>query len=176
MEVKGHRVKKTPPAAQCWWMRKRPLHCPSSHPPRPRVGTGRGRVVWVPRPMREPTRVQCRHEALAVGQRCPVCGQGTLYALPLGWRYALTAKPSSALCATSSKSCGARRAVRFLRRDCLKVWVTRKYSAQARAVLAVGRYLLGVPGYRLQGYQAMLGVPVPDATQWEQIEAVGDCA
>src|SRR3989475_4802034 len=51
-----------------------------------------------------------------------------------------------------------------------------KYSAQARAVLAVSRYYLGVPGYRLQGYQAMLGVPVPDATQWDQIEAVGDCA
>ena len=51
-----------------------------------------------------------------------------------------------------------------------------KYSAQARAVLAVSRYYLGVPGYRLQGYQAMLGVPVPDATQWDQIEVVGDCA
>jgi len=43
-------------------------------------------------------------------------------------------------------------------------------------VLAVRRYSLGVPGYRLQGYQAMLGVPVPDATQWDQIEVVGDCA
>jgi len=51
-----------------------------------------------------------------------------------------------------------------------------KYTAQARAVLAVSRYDLGVPGYRLQGYQAMLGVPVPDATQWDQIEVVGDCA
>jgi transposase len=28
----------------------------------------------------------------------------------------------------------------------------------------------------VQGYQAMLGVPVPDATQWDQIEQVGDCA
>ena len=37
-------------------------------------------------------------------------------------------------------------------------------------------YYLGVPSYRLQGYQAMLGVPVPDATQWDQIEVVGDCA
>jgi hypothetical protein len=43
-------------------------------------------------------------------------------------------------------------------------------------VLAVSRDSLGVPGYRLQGYQAMLGVPVPDATQWDQIEVVGDCA
>jgi hypothetical protein len=29
-------------------------------------------------------RVECRHEELAVGQRCPVCGQGTLYELPAG--------------------------------------------------------------------------------------------
>jgi hypothetical protein len=51
-----------------------------------------------------------------------------------------------------------------------------KYTVQARAVLAVSRYYLGVPLYRLAGYQAMVGVPVSDATQWEQIERVADCA
>ena len=51
-----------------------------------------------------------------------------------------------------------------------------KDRPQARAVLAVSRYSLGVPGYRLQGYQAMRGGPVPEATQWEQLEVVGDCA
>src|SRR5207244_7681150 len=51
-----------------------------------------------------------------------------------------------------------------------------KYRPQARAVLAVGRYLLGLPLYRIEAYQAMLGVPVPDATQWDQIEALGDWA
>jgi hypothetical protein len=51
-----------------------------------------------------------------------------------------------------------------------------KYSPQARAVLAVGRYWLGLPLYRIEAYQPMLGVPVPDATQWDQIEQVGDCA
>jgi transposase len=51
-----------------------------------------------------------------------------------------------------------------------------KYSARARAVLVVSRYYLGLPLYRLQSYQAMLGVPVPDATQWDQIEKVGDCS
>ena len=29
-------------------------------------------------------RLACRHEELAAGQRCPVCGQGTVYALPPG--------------------------------------------------------------------------------------------
>jgi hypothetical protein len=50
-----------------------------------------------------------------------------------------------------------------------------KYSARARAVLVLGRYYLGVPLYRLEGYQAMVGVPVSDATQWDQIERVADC-
>ena len=51
-----------------------------------------------------------------------------------------------------------------------------KYSARARAVLALGRYYLGVPLYRLESYQALVGVPVSDATQWDQIEHVGNCA
>ena len=51
-----------------------------------------------------------------------------------------------------------------------------KYSARARAVLALGRYYLGLPLYRIEAYQAMLGVPVPDATQWDQIERVATVA
>jgi hypothetical protein len=39
-----------------------------------RPGTGRlGAAAYA-----GATRVECRHEELAVGQRCPVCGQGTL--------------------------------------------------------------------------------------------------
>src|SRR5262249_9811610 len=51
-----------------------------------------------------------------------------------------------------------------------------KYSPRARAVLAVSRYYLGLPFYRVEGYEAMLRVPVPDATQWDQIELVADCS
>jgi hypothetical protein len=52
---------------------------------------------------------------------------------------------------------------------------TEKYTARARAVLALARYYLGVPWYRLEGFQTLVGVPVPDATQWDQTELVGDC-
>lgn len=122
------------------------------------------------------TRVECRHEELAVGQRCPVCGQGTLYALPTGVEvridgHALLSAMRYELEKLRCSACGA------IFTAGLPAGVgEEKYSAQARAVLAVSRYYLGVPGYRLQGYQAMLGVPVPDATQWDQIEVVGDCA
>jgi hypothetical protein len=51
-----------------------------------------------------------------------------------------------------------------------------KYTARARAVLALARYYLGLPWYRLEGLQALVGVPVADATQWDQTEMVGDCS
>lgn len=137
-----------------------------------RPGTGRlGAAAYA-----GATRVECRHEELAVGQRCPVCGQGTLYALPAGVEiridgHALLSAMHYELEKLRCSACGA------IFTAGLPAGVgEEKYSAQARAVLAVSRYYLGVPGYRLQGYQAMLGVPVPDATQWDQIEVVGDCA
>jgi transposase len=34
---------------------------------------------------------------------------------------------------------------------------------------------LGLPWYRREGFQARVGVPVPEATQWDQGESVGDC-
>jgi len=137
-----------------------------------RPGTGRlGAEAYV-----GASRVECRHEELAVGQRCPVCGQGTLYALPPGVEiridgHGLLSAVHYALEKLRCSACGQ------IFTAALPAGMGEdKYSAHARAVLAVSRYYLGVPGYRLQGYQAMLGVPVPDATQWDQIEAVGDCA
>jgi transposase len=137
-----------------------------------RPGTGRlGAAAYA-----GATRVECRHEELSVGQRCPVCGQGTLYPLPAGVEIRIdgNALLSAMHYELEKLRCSA----------CGEIFTAglpegvgdEKYSAQARAVLAVSRYYLGVPGYRLQGYQAMLGVPVPDATQWDQIEAVSDCA
>ena len=137
-----------------------------------RPGTGRlGAAAYA-----GATRIECRHEELAVGQRCPVCGQGTLYQLPAGVEIRLdgNALLSAMHYALEKLRCSA----------CGQIFTAGlpqdagedKYSARARAVLAVSRYYLGLPGYRVQGYQAMLGVPVPDATQWDQIEVVGDCA
>jgi len=117
----------------------------------------------------------CRHEELAVGQRCPVCGQGRLYALPPGVEIRIdgNALLSAIRYEVEKLRCSA----------CGQVFTAKlpveagpeKYSPRARAVLALGRYYLGLPLYRVESYQAMLGVPVPDATQWDQIERVADC-
>jgi hypothetical protein len=121
-------------------------------------------------------RVECRHEELAIGQRCPVCGQGTLYELPPGVEirldgHALLSAIRYELHKLRCSACG-----QIFTAPLPEEAGTEKYSARARAVLAVSRYYLGLPLYRLEGYQQMLGVPVPDATQWEQIEQLGDCS
>jgi hypothetical protein len=49
-----------------------------------------------------------------------------------------------------------------------------QYRPRARAVLVVGRSDLGLPLDRLAGDQALLGGPIPEATQWDQSERVAD--
>jgi rubredoxin len=79
-------------------------------------------------------RVECRHEELAEGQLCPVCGQGTFYELP----------PGSAIRIDGQAMLSARRyALHKLRCSaCGQIFTANlpeavgeeKYSARARAV------------------------------------------
>jgi hypothetical protein len=136
--------------------------------------SGHGR--WGAQAYSGAARVECRHETLVVGERCPVCGRGRLYRLAPGVDLRLDghALLSAVRYGLEKLRCSA----------CGQVFTAavpaeagaEKYSARARAVLVLGRYYLGIPLYRLEGYQAMVGVPIADATQWEQIERVADCA
>jgi transposase len=137
------------------------------HPP----GHGRhGAAVYRAAPT-----VACRHEELAVGERCPACGRGSLYRLPPGVEMRLdgNALLSAVRYELEKLRCSA----------CGQIFTAsvpaaageEKYSARARAVLALTRYYLGVPWYRLEQFQALVGVPVADATQWDLVERVGDC-
>jgi transposase len=143
-------------------------------PAMPEGRPGHGR--WGAQVYKGAQHVECRHETLAAGERCPVCGRGRLYRVEPGIEVRLDGHALlSAVCYALEKfRCSA----------CGQVFTAavpaeagaEKYSARARAVLVLGRYYLGVPLYRLEGYQAMVGVPVADATQWDQIERVADCA
>ena len=120
--------------------------------------------------------VVCHHETLAIGERCPVCGRGRLYRIEPGVEmrldgHALLTAIRYELEKLRCSACG-----QVFTAAVPAEGGAEKYSARARAVLVLGRYYLGVPLYRLEGYQAMVGVPVADATQWDQIERVADCA
>jgi len=41
-----------------------------------------------------------------------------------------------------------------------------KYDTSCAAMIALLRYGCGLPHFRLEGLQASLYVPLPDATQW----------
>jgi transposase len=111
-----------------------------------------------------------------VGERCPACGRGSLYRLPPGVEMRLdgNALLSAVRYEVEKFRCSA----------CGQIFTaavpaaagTEKYTARARAVVALARYYLGLPWHRLEGFQALVGVPVPDATQWDQGEIVGDCS
>ena len=134
---------------------------------------GHGR--WGADTYRGAEHVECHHETLAAGERCPVCGRGRLYRVAPGVDIRLDGHALlSAVCYILEKfRCSACGQV-FTAATPPEVGAD-KYSARARAVLVLGRYYLGVPLYRLAGYQAMVGVPVSDATQWDQIERVANC-
>ncbi|HWS14282.1 MAG TPA: IS66 family transposase, partial [Rhodocyclaceae bacterium] len=139
-------------------------------PPARRPGHGRRGADAYP----GAERVVCRHETLAAGQRCPACGRGTLYPLPAGVEIRIDghALLSAVRYELEKLRCSA----------CGEVFTAPapddadKYSPRAKAVIALGRYYLGLPFYRLEQYQALVGVPVADATQWELAEQVADCA
>ncbi len=44
-----------------------------------------------------------------------------------------------------------------------------KYDSRAKAVIAVSRYQMGTPMYRLARFQDYVGVPLPEGTQWQLI-------
>ena len=121
-------------------------------------------------------RVVCRHETLAAGQRCPACGRGTLYPLPAGVEiridgHALLSAVRYELEKLRCSACGE-----VFTAAAPTTAKPEKYSPRARAVIALGRYYLGLPFYRMERYQALVGVPVADATLWDLAEQVADSA
>ena len=120
--------------------------------------------------------VACRHNELAVGERCPACGRGRLYRLPPGVEMGLDGNALlSAVRYELEKLRGSAGGQIFTASVPVEAG-GEKYTARARAVLALARYYLGVAWDRLESFQALVGMPVPDATQGDQVEEVGNCA
>lgn len=49
-----------------------------------------------------------------------------------------------------------------------------KYDARFKSILAVQKYWGGMPFLRQEHFQKMLGIPLPDSTQWDLIEQLAD--
>jgi transposase len=115
--------------------------------------------------------VLIRHPSLKPGEPCPETGcEGKVYQF----------EPLVIVRVVGQAPLGARvHAVEQLRCNlCLKVFRacspedfgSQKYDETAASMIAVLTYGNGMPFYRLQGLQGNLGIPLPDATQWDIVQ------
>ena len=112
--------------------------------------------------------VECEHTELESGDRCPQCNQGKVYDSP----------PKSLVKVVGQAPLGATvyRVQRLRCRMCDTVFsaplpaavaALPKYDSSCASMIALLRYGNGMPHFRLEGLQASLYVPLPDATQWD---------
>jgi transposase len=116
-------------------------------------------------------RVHVAIEGLKAGDSCPECSKGTVYEYRQpGVAVRVVGQPP--LKATVYElqklrcgSCGA-----LFTADMPKEAGSEKYDATAATAIGTLKYGYGFPFNRLQKLEANLGVPVPAAVQWEQVD------
>ena len=112
--------------------------------------------------------VECEHTELDSGDRCPSCEKGRVYDSP----------PRTLVKVIGQAPLGATvyRLQRLRCRLCDAIFTAPlpagvasypKYDASCASMIALLRYGNGLPHFRLEGLQASLYVPLPDATQWD---------
>ena len=121
--------------------------------------------------------ITCTHSVYAAGMPCPQGGGlcGTLHYYPSGVTITVDgAAPLQATRYTLEKlQCSGCRTI-YTADLPPQVNTSEKYTPDAKATLAVLHYGMAVPFNRLERLQQMMGVPLPDATQWDLVEQVAD--
>ena len=118
--------------------------------------------------------VSCPHDEYRSGDRCPKCERGRLYPLPPLVRLRFTGQPLASVTRFElvRLRCGA---CGFITVASMPPEASREtYDTPLKVNLAVAHYHLGLPFKRIESFQDMVGMPLPDATQWELVEQVAD--
>lgn len=144
-------------------------------PKPPAVRKGHGRNGAKDYPGAEKIRIP--HTTLHPGDPCPECKKGTIYhqAKP-GVRLRIVghAPVQARVYELQKLRCGL----------CGTIFTAEpppgigpeKYDATVGSLIALLRYGTGLPFYRLEGLQQSLGIPLPDSTQWDLVQALAKVA
>ncbi len=118
----------------------------------------------------------CAHEAYQAGDRCPECARARLYPSRPLVRLRFTGQPlAQVICYELEQlRCGACGALFPASLPTSADQDT--YAISLKVYLAVAHYHLGLPFKRIESFQNLLGMPLPDATQWDLVEQVADSA
>ena len=120
--------------------------------------------------------VFCAHPAHHSGDPCEQCHRGRLYRSRPLVRLRFTGQPLALVTRFELEqlrcgTCGA------LSVAPMPPEIGREtYDVSLKVNLALAHYHLGLPFKRIESFQDMLGMPLPDATQWELVEQVADSA
>jgi transposase len=108
----------------------------------------------------------------ATGQVCPECEIGRVYACPPRTIVKVTGQPpiGGTVYKLEQRRCRACDAL-FTAPMPEGVIAGPKHDERCVCMLILLRYGYGMPAYRLQTLQASLHIPMPDATQWDLVEA-----
>jgi transposase len=120
-------------------------------------------------------KVKVAHPKLLHGDRCPDCAKGNVY----------TQKEPKALVRIAGQAPLAATVYELERlrcNACGQVFTaeepegvgTEKYDETAASMIAQLKYGSGVPFYRLERMEELLGIPMPAATQWELVEETAE--
>jgi hypothetical protein len=118
--------------------------------------------------------IVCTHETYRTGDYCPACARGRLYPSRPLVRLRFTGQPLAQVTCYELEqlrcgTCGA------LFPAALPPSAGKDtYAISLKVNLAVAHYHLGLPLKRIEAFQDLLGMPLPDATQWDQVEQVAD--
>ncbi len=114
--------------------------------------------------------VQTHHS----GTRCPHCGRGRFYHSAPLVRLRFTGQPLALV---------TRFELERLRCNGCGAWSVasmppqagrERYDVSLKVNLAVAHYHMGLPFKRIESFQNLVGMPLPDAIQWELVEEVTD--
>jgi transposase len=120
--------------------------------------------------------IQVAHESLKKGTICPDCGKGKLFNLSPGsvirimggpWLTVEIYKPERLRCPVCQKI--------FTATLPEELYKESRVDKSAKAIVSILKYRGGVPFYRQEQIQTILGNPVSDAEIWEMTRDVSEC-
>ena len=116
-----------------------------------------------------------KHEFYKAGDKCPLECDGRLYNIEPGIIMRIYGQSEADVAKYEVEKLRCSSCLEIFTADTEKIG-DKKYDEEFKAILATKKYFGGMPLYRQEQYFKMQGVPLPDSTQWDLIEEVGDAA
>lgn len=107
---------------------------------------------------------------LTLGAQCPACQTGKVYRWEPKVLVRLAGQPPLAATVYRLAQWRCRLCDTIFTASMPEGIAATKYDPSCASMIALLRYGSGMPFYRLEGLQAGLGIPLPDATQWDIVK------